>query len=238
MSFRISRSIRSGNKGLDVFMKKKDSGGMLANDGKVVGLLNRSGELILLNMAFLLCCVPVVTLGPALASLYYATMKSIRRGRGYPVREFFSSVKRTLGKGILLTLLAAVWLGLLFFGRYYAGTGQWKGAPGPGLYDAFIIVSICVTIYVFPVLSRFETKLTEILSLSFLMSIRFLPVTVLSIAWLAAVVFLMIYVLPIPCISFVPGLWCLVQTFLMERALRAYTPEAEPGEEQWFDKES
>lgn len=218
-------------------MKKKDSGGMLASDGKIVGLLNKSGEIIMLNMAFLLCCVPVVTLGPALASLYYATMKSIRRERGYPVREFFSSVKRTLKKGILLTLLAAVWLGLLFFGRYCAETGQWKGLPGAGLYDAFIIVSICVMIYVFPVLSRFETKLTEILSLSFLMSIRFLPVTVLSIAWLAAVVLLMIYVLPIPCIFFVPGLWCLAQTFLLERVLRAYTPEAEPGEEQWFDKE-
>lgn len=218
-------------------MKKKDSGGILASDGKIVGLLNKSGEIILLNMAFLLCCVPMVTLVSALASLYYATMKSIRRERGYPVREFFASMKRTLKKGILLTLLAAVWLGLLFFGRYYAGTGQWRGSPGAGLYDVFIIISICVMIYVFPVLSRFEMKLTGVLKLSFLMSIRFLPVTVLSIAGSAAVVLLMIYVLPIPCIFFVPGLWCLALTFLMERVLRAYTPEAKPGEEQWFDKE-
>ena len=218
-------------------MEKKNSGGMLASDGKIVGLLNKSGEIILLNAVFLMCCISVVTLGPALASLYYATMKSIRRERGYPVREFFSSMKRTLKKGILLTLMAAAWLGLLFFGRYYAGTGQWKGSPGAGLYDVFIIVSICVMIYVFPVLSRFEMKLTGILSLSFLMSIRFLPVTVLSIAGSAAVVLIMIYVLPIPCILFVPGLWCLAMTFLMEKALRAYTSEAEPGEEQWFDKE-
>lgn len=218
-------------------MKKKDSGGMLANDGKIVSLLNKTGEIILLNMVFLVCCLPAVTLGPALASLYYATMKSIRRERGYPVREFFSSMRRTFKKGILLTLLAAAWLGLLFFGRYYAGTGQWKGSPGAGLYDVFIIVSICVMIYIFPVLSRFEMKLTGILKLSFLMSIRFLPLTVLSVVGLAAVVLLMIYVLPIPCIFFVPGLWCLVQTFLTERALLAYTPEAEPGEEKWFDKE-
>lgn len=218
-------------------MKKQNSGGVLANDGKVVSLLNKSGEIILLNMAFLLCCLPVVTLGPALASLYYATMKSIRRERGYPVREFFSSMKRTLKKGILITLLAAVWLGMLFFGRYYAGTGQWKASPGAGVYDVLIIVSTCVMIYVFPVLSRFEMKLTGILKLSFLMSIRFLPLTVLCIAGSAGMVLLMIYVLPIPCILFVPGVWCLAETFLLERALRAYTPEAKPGEEQWFDKE-
>ncbi|MCM1558885.1 MAG: YesL family protein [Butyrivibrio sp.] len=217
-------------------MKKKNSGGAFSGEGKIVGLLNKSGEIILLNTAFLLCCLPVVTVGPALASLYYATMKSIRRERGYPVREFLFSLKRTLKKGILLTILAVLWLGLLLFGRYYARTGQWKASPGPGLYDAFIIVSVCVMIYIFPVLSRFEMKLTGILKLSFLMSIRFLPVTVLSIAGSAAAVLLMIYVLPIPCIFFVPGLWCLALTFLIERALQAYTPEAEPGEEQWFDR--
>lgn len=214
--------------------KKKNSGGMLGPEGKILGLLNKSGEIIFLNMAFLLCCLPAVTLGPALASLYYATMKSIRRERGYPVREFFSSLRRTLKKGILLTLLAALWLGLLFFGRYYAKTGQWKASPGAGLYDVLILVSICVLIYVYPVLSRFEMKLTGILKLSFLMSIRFLPVTVFSIAGSAAVAFLMIYVLPIPCILFVPGVWCLALTFLLERALLAYTPPAKPGEEQWF----
>lgn len=69
--------------------EEKNTGGVFSSDGKVVGLLNKSGEIILLNMAFLLCCLPVVTVGPALASLYYATMKSIRRERGYPVREFF-----------------------------------------------------------------------------------------------------------------------------------------------------
>lgn len=216
--------------------KGKGSGGAPAFDGKIVSLLNQAGEIILLNMVFLLCCLPVVTIGPALASLYYAAMKSIRRERGYPVREFFRSMKRTLKKGILLTLLCVVWLGLLFFGRYYSKTGQWKLSPGAGMYDAFILISVCVILYIFPVLSRFEIKLSEIFKLSFLMSIRFLPLTVLSIAGSAAVGFLMIYVLPVPCIFFVPGLWCLALTFLIEKALTAYTPEAEPGEEQWFDR--
>ncbi len=216
--------------------KKKSAGGVLAFDGKIVSFLNQAGELILLNMVFLLCCLPVVTLGSALASLYYATMKSIRRERGYPVQEFFRSMKRTLKKGILLTLMWAFWLGLLFFGRHYAKTGQWKLSPGAGLYDVFILVSVCVMIYIFPVLSRFEMKLTEICKLSFLMSIRFLPFTVLSVAGSVAVGFLMIYVLPIPCFFFVPGLWCLALTFLIEKALTAYTPKAEPGGEQWFDR--
>ncbi len=218
-------------------MKKKNSGGVLPYDGKIISFLDKAGELIQLNMVFLLCCLPVVTIGAALASLYYATMKSIRRERGYPVREFFRSMKRTLAKGILLTVLLAVWTGMLLFGRYYAKTGEWEPAPGAGLYDILILAGACVAVYLFPVLSRFEMKLTGILKLSFLMSVRFLPITALSLAGSALVGWLMIFILPIPCVLFVPALWCLALTFLIERALRAYMQAAEPGEEQWFDKE-
>lgn len=211
-------------------------------DGKTVNLLNKAGEIILLNIVFLLCCLPVVTAGPAFTSLYYATMKSIRRERGYPVREFMHSMKRILGKGILITLLIALWTGLLLFGRHYAshrsaGTGEWGTAPGTVVYDLFLLASGGVVIYIFPVLSRFEMKLTGIFKLSFVMCVRFLPITVLGLAGTAAVGWLMIFVLPIPCILFVPGVWCLGMTFLIERALQAYTKPAEPGKEQWYDKQ-
>ena len=62
--------------------KGKSPAGVPSIDGKIVSLLNKAGEIILLNMVFLLCCLPVITIGPALASLYYATIKSIRRERG------------------------------------------------------------------------------------------------------------------------------------------------------------
>jgi len=221
-------------------MKKKSSGGLMPYDGKIVNLLDKAGEIILLDMVFLLCCLPVVTAGSAFTSLYYATMKSIRRERGYPVREFFCSMKRTLAKGTLLTVLIVIWMGLIFLGRQYAreqsAAGGQRFTPGTAVYDLFFIISCCIVLYIFPVLSRFEMKLTGIVKLSFLMCVRFLPVTVLNLAGTAAVGWLMFFVLPIPCILFIPGLWCLGLTFLTERALQAYTPPAEPGEEQWFDK--
>lgn len=223
-------------------MKKKRSEGFMPYDGRAVNLLNKAGEIILLNIVFLLCCLPVVTVGPALTSLYYATMKSIRRERGYPIREFMNSMRRILGKGILITLLLVLWAGLLLFGRQYAGrepagTGEWRIAPGTVIYDLFLWISGGVALYIFPVLSRFEMKLAGIVKLSFAMCVRFLPITVLCLAGTAAVGWLMIFVLPIPCILFVPGVWCLGLTFLIERALQAYTKPAEPGEEQWYDKQ-
>ncbi len=217
--------------------KEKSTRRIFDPGGTLVGLLDRMGELICLNAVFLVCCIPVVTVIPACTSLYYATMKSIRKRRGYPVAEFWSSMKRTAKRGILLTVLVAAWTALLLFGRAQAAKGQGavQLAPGVLTYDIFLLASVGVWNYLIPVFSRFEMKLAGMLRLALVMSIRFLPFTVLLVAGDAAVGWAMIYLLPIPCILFVPGLWCLAQTWLVERALKAYTPKAPEGEEQWYD---
>lgn len=207
-----------------------------AYDGKVMEILNKTGEIILLNIMFLISCLPVITIASALTSFYYAMIKSVRRERGNPVREFMRSMKRTIAKGSLLTLGIFLWMGALLYGR-------WAFLNGLGatvsfqrvLYDVLIVLSICILIYIFPVFSRFEMKLSGIVKLSFVMSIRYLPVTAAVAAGSAAVGWLLIYYLPIASILVVPGVWCYLVTFLMEKALLHYMPEAKAGEEQWYD---
>ena len=44
-------------------------------DGRIMGLLNRLGDLFLLNIIYLVSCIPVVTIGAATTALYYTTFK-------------------------------------------------------------------------------------------------------------------------------------------------------------------
>lgn len=209
---------------------------LFAYDGKVIGFLNKAGEIILLNIVFLLCCLPVITIGPALTSFYYAMIKSIRRERGTPLREFGHSMKRTLGRGTLLTIGILLWTALLWYGRETARAGAGETVTFTmALYLIVIVVSLCILIYLFPVFSRFEMGVAKMLQLSFVMSIRFFPITVMVAAGSALVGWLTIYVLPIACVLVVPGIWCYLVTFPMEKALLHYMPEAKPGEEQWYD---
>lgn len=204
-----------------------------------MSFLNKTGEIILVNIVFLLCCIPVVTIASALTSFYYAMMKSIRRERGGPVKEFFHSMKRTLGRGIMLTVGILLWFALLYGGRWMVHAGA-EGTVTflEVLYDAAIVVSGCILIYLFPVFSRFEMRVAKMLQLSFVMSIRFFPVTVAVAAGSALIGWLLMFKLPIACILAVPGVWCYLVTFLMEKALLHYMPEAESGEEQWYDCEA
>ncbi len=198
-----------------------------------MNFLYRTGELILLNIVFLITCIPIITIGSAFTSFYYATIKSIRRERGAPLVEYFGSMKRTMKKGILLILEIAVWFGLLYIGRRYSQVNERTHMEV--IYNVLMLISAAVAVYVFPVLSRFEMKLTNCWKLAFLMCIRFFPYTIVIMAGTAGIAWLQFYVLPMPCILFVPGLWCLAITFMMEQALLAYMPKPEEGQEDaWY----
>lgn len=198
--------------------------GILSFEGPFIQFFHKTGELIFVTVLFLLFCIPIITIGSSITSLYYATIKSVRRERGYPTQEFMRSLKRTLGKGIVLTIGMLIWYGLLALGVYRA-EGRMVS-----VYGLFLLVSIFISIYIFPVLSRFEMKLSEILKLSFVMSMRFIYFTIPIGLGTVLLIWLQIYYLPMPCILVLPGAWCYVVTFMMEKVLLAYMPTQEEAE--------
>ena len=52
----------------------------MPKENPVIAFLNKMADLILLNLIFLLCCIPVVTIGPAITALYAVSLRSVRYG--------------------------------------------------------------------------------------------------------------------------------------------------------------
>lgn len=235
--------MRDGNAKKSISIKDILNGKLFSWDGRFMELMNGFGELVMLSVAFLICCIPVVTIGPAVTSLYYAVIKSVRRGRGTPLGEFFSSMRRTLVKGIIITLEIMAVGAALYIGYREAVAMNEAAAAGMVDYDGKVFATVymilgvllmAVSAYIFPVLSRFTMKTVNMWKLAFVMAIRYIPVTAAVIAGTAALIWLQIYVLPIPCIAFVPGCWCFIVTFMMEKVLLHYMPKPDKGEEAWY----
>lgn len=235
--------MRDGNAKKSISIKDILNGKLFSWDGRFMELMNGFGELVMLSVVFLICCIPVVTIGSAVTSLYYAVIKSVRRGRGTPLGEFFSSMRRTLVKGIIITLEIMAVGAALYIGYREAVAMNEAAAAGMVDYDGKVFATVymilgvllmAVSAYIFPVLSRFTMKTVNMWKLAFVMSIRYIPVTAAVIAGTAALIWLQIYVLPIPCIAFVPGCWCFIVTFMMEKVLLHYMPEPAKGEEAWY----
>ena len=201
-------------------------------EGPVIGFLDKAGELIALSALWLLGCLPVVTVSTSTAALYYAVMKTVRRSRGRAVGEFWRSYRANLGRGI------AAGLPLLALGALLALDAaillRQERALHTGAVIVLAVILAALAVYVGPVLSRFSVKVTQVWRLAFLMAVRFWYWTaaILILAALAAA--LQFYVLPVPTVLILPGAGCLAATFPIEKALRAYMPPKEEGDDAWY----
>lgn len=63
-------------------------------------------DLMVVNMLWLLCCLPVITIGPAVCGMYTVTLKLAREEAVNPVKDFFLGFKRNFKSGLLLGLIA------------------------------------------------------------------------------------------------------------------------------------
>lgn len=145
-------------------------------------VLGRVADLMILNILFIVCCIPIVTIGPALTGMYYVTLKMAVNEEGYIARGFLKSFRANLRQGILIWLLMLL-IGIVLVADLFV----LRGATGTlyGLMRVVILatslVYLMVMIYVFPTLARFENSIRATLRNSLLMSILDFPRTLLML---------------------------------------------------------
>lgn len=148
---------------------------LLFSDSKLVNYLFRLGDLILLNLCFLLCCLPLVTIGAATSALYAVCFRfgTVREER--TLHCFFRSFRENLRQATPFWLadaagcFAASYLALGF----YADGGQFHYAFIPFL--VLLALHVMVFSYVFPLLALFENSWRGTLRNAFILSIGHLP---------------------------------------------------------------
>ena len=221
-----------------------------SSEGPLFGFLQQLGNLILLSIIFIICSLPVFTFGTASSALYYSVVKSVRRGRGYPIKEYFRAFKRNFLSGTILTLIIGGIAVLVLNNRLLIGQAS-LGEPGAAanvimgdpdgsmltlyiIYDGILILLAFLSIYMFPVLSRFAMKLTDIIKLSFVIAVRYFYYTLLLVIGLGILLYLQWRVLPIWTILILPGIWTYASSYLIERAMKKYTPAPKEGEDAWY----
>ena len=84
--------------------------GLLSPNNKLGQLLGKVTDMMFLNVLVLLCCLPIITAGAALTSMY-SVLLDIYRGEGSnPALDFFRAMKSNLKMGTLLWLIYLVYL--------------------------------------------------------------------------------------------------------------------------------
>lgn len=165
-------------------------------DGIFYRTLERIGDLLIVNILFLICSLPIITIGASTTAMYAVLIKLVQNGSGYIVKDFFEEFKSnfkqaTIIWGIALTIGISIYLNLFYF-RILAGNI-------PMILRVILIIAIfiysCVLVYVFAVQSKFENSVIKTLRTSAFMAIGYLPLTIVLVA-LNVLPFVVVFIKP------------------------------------------
>ncbi|MDF2608794.1 MAG: hypothetical protein K0R92_268 [Lachnospiraceae bacterium] len=207
-------------------------------DNGVFAFLGKLWDVIMLGIIYAIICIPIITIGPATTALYYTTVKVIRRERGYLMKEFFHSFKMNFKSGLIVSIILGIFYIIMYADRTFAkNLGGTYGYLLMAFFNAIAFIIIGVTIYIFPVLSRFKMNIRELYKTAFFMTIKHLPTTLLLMIMIGLFAF-MCYIFNL-LIIFTPGILALSCSFLLERIFKKYMPSRTEEEgsaplDEWY----
>lgn len=161
------------------------------------------GDYILLNIIFVITCIPVVTIGMAQAALYAELLKMAEGDYAHVVREYLALCKREWKKATKLWMIMLVIGAVLVFDVLYAGNVSHVIDICVG---AMLFFWILIFSYVFPLISHFENTISGTVKNAFYMAVRHFPYTV---------VIVILNMIPVAFFLFAPGLFGLLVPIYM-----------------------
>lgn len=127
-------------------------------DSPFMEALSFVGRLILVNICFLLCCIPVVTIGASFTALYTVTLaQAENRDITSVLGMFFAAFKRNFVQATVLWLIMLAFGALLFFDFRALTVGPF--ADNKLMSILFMVGAICyipTLTFLFPVQAKFD----------------------------------------------------------------------------------
>lgn len=209
-------------------------------DNKFFGFMGKVSDLIILNILFVVCSLPVVTIGASLTAMNYVTLKMIKNEESYISRSFFKSFKQNFKQATPIWLVLLAVAVLLFFDFNIiaqAGNQGFFQYISIGLYFILLLWGM-IFVYVFPLLARFENTVKNTCKNALKMAVCHFPWTVLLLAITCVPMFftlnygavLMIGLFVWPAIGF--ALTSFFNAKILTRIFARYIPEEEE-EREW-----
>ncbi len=156
-------------------------GGFFSLDSGFMRAMSRIADLIILNVIYLVTCLPVVTIGAASTAMYTVCFRMGTAREGSLVKGYFQAFRDEFRQATL------VWLFLLLFGAascvnifIFLGTSGWMHYLF-FLFVLFLVVVLMMAGYAFPLLSQFRNDTKSVIRNALIFSVAYLPRTALIV---------------------------------------------------------
>lgn len=142
-------------------------------DSPVFQFLGTLADFTLLNLVFLVSCIPVVTIGPAVCALFSVVLGEVRGEHGDMVRTYMRAVKENFRSSCFLALFYFITGALLLFHfAFWLQMNTWMGNA------VLVLLTFCTALYVlslmyaFALNARFENPIRRTLKNAVLLALK------------------------------------------------------------------
>ncbi len=135
-------------------------GKMFSPESPLMKFLENAADLILLNLLWLVCCIPVITIGPATAAMCCVT-RDMARGNWPPIiKTFFGAFRSNFKQALQIFLALLIPVCLICLYLVLAISGGLDGAPALK-YLSYVAVAFIgfVCSYAYPLVAYFDNTL-------------------------------------------------------------------------------
>lgn len=93
-------------------------------DSAYTQIMTKIFNIFWLSILWLLCCIPVITIGASTIALYYVMLKLVKDEETTVTREFFHSFKQNFLQSLPVTVIVLVVVVVLVAGFSYPGSSR------------------------------------------------------------------------------------------------------------------
>lgn len=180
-------------------------------------------DLIILTILWIICSIPIVTIGASTTALYYVTTRQLSNREGYVTKDFFKSFKQNFFEATAVTIIVGVLLSVIYVNLRFFNPDTTINIIIYLIQYVILYEILIFVIYVFPVLSRFDLKLGALIRTSIFMANRHLLTTITcAILFVALVMILKNWgILIILC----AGAYAILTSLMFMKLFRKYVPD-------------
>ena len=201
-----------------------------------LSFFNTLGQLVLASILWVICSLPVFTLGASSCALYYAVVKALRRDRGSLIPCFFSAFKSNLSQCFFVNVAYMTLFAPLAYLAIPHLTNLEQGMDSRFYVIVGLVFLLSLPLSIsYPVISRFYYRGLKLVRFLMVIVGRHPMVAISSVLLVAAGI--VIAMNNAAALMFIPGGIAFIQSLMLEGVFKSYSDEGTDGYDMWYGED-
>jgi len=172
---------------------------------------------------WLLFSLPLVTIGAATSAMFYVSTRRIAEREGYITADFWRAFKENFKRATIIWILM---LGVIFLVIFNISILGELGEMARFILPVQIVILAqlaLISVFVFPVVARFDMSVVQAVKSSFFMSIRHFFTSFSCIVIMLGIVMVTMYTFVFFFVA--PGVYAILSSYMIVRVFKKYHPD-------------